>query len=518
MAFWRALLRSALVFAFLPLELAAQDATLSAKTGSLELSGRLLGFDGENYRLQTRYGEITVKGNGVHCSGDCPDIENFVARVVLSGSPAMGTIMIPAMIEGFALRNQMSIETNVEDKGVTHIVLLDETTGTLRAQFVLHLKPTDAAFADLMANKADLVMARRQATPEEREQARKAGMGDLQALNQNRVLALDAIIPIVAPGNPVQHVSLRQIADILQGKLTNWYELGGPAAPITIHIPGPDTGFGQALDATLLQVLETAPVASVVQHSSAAEVLNAVMLDPLAIGLARFSDIGAAQPLSMRGECGFEMAATRDTIKTEDYPLTAPLFLYKADRRLPKIARDFLAFTRGRSAQLIARRVGYVDQLPSIIPIQSQGNRFANAISAAGPEISLQELQRMTRTLSHLTRLSPSFRFFAGSDQLDATSRSNVRQLGLALNRGDFNGRHLVIVGFSDAQGPANANRDIALRRAEAVLRAVRATLNPSVRDRVKLSVDAFGEALPMACDDTPIGRKVNRRVEVWVR
>ena len=35
---------------------------------------------------------------------------------------------------------------------------------------------------------------------------------------------------------------------------------------------------------------------------------------------------------------------------------------------------------------------------------------------------------------------------------------------------------------------------------------------------RVKTSIDAFGEALPMACDETPIGRQINRRVEVWLR
>ena len=28
---------------------------------------------------------------------------------------------------------------------------------------------------------------------------------------------------------------------------------------------------------------------------------------------------------------------------------------------------------------------------------------------------------------------------------------------------------------------------------------------------------DAFGEAMPMACDDTVWGRGANRRVEVWL-
>lgn len=36
--------------------------------------------------------------------------------------------------------------------------------------------------------------------------------------------------------------------------------------------------------------------------------------------------------------------------------------------------------------------------------------------------------------------------------------------------------------------------------------------------DRVQLDLDAFVEALPMACDDSEWGRQANRRVEVWVR
>ena len=63
-----------------------------------------------------------------------------------------------------------------------------------------------------------------------------------------------------------------------------------------------------------------------------------------------------------------------------------------------------------------------------------------------------------------------------------------------------------------------SANREIALRRAEAVRRAVTTAAVTVNLDRVVLDVDAFGEAMPMACDDTAWGRQVNRRVEVWVR
>jgi phosphate transport system substrate-binding protein len=35
---------------------------------------------------------------------------------------------------------------------------------------------------------------------------------------------------------------------------------------------------------------------------------------------------------------------------------------------------------------------------------------------------------------------------------------------------------------------------------------------------RVTLTAEGFGEALPIACDDTATGRQRNRRVEDWLR
>ena len=150
--------------------------------------------------------------------------------------------------------------------------------------------------------------------------------------------------------------------------------------------------------------------------------------------------------------------------------------------------------------------------------INDQGYRFANAVTSAGPEVMLAELQRMTRTFYGMARLTTSFRFEAGSVRLDAQSRSNVQQLARALEQGTYDSRRMLLVGFSDGDGPAAANRDIGLRRAEAVRRALSVAAPTADFDRIDLGVDSFGEALPMACDDSAWGRQANRRVEVWVR
>jgi len=167
---------------------------------------------------------------------------------------------------------------------------------------------------------------------------------------------------------------------------------------------------------------------------------------------------------------------------------------------------------------LVVRRAGFTDQSPEEIPINAQGSRFANAIAAAGAEVPLSELQRMIGTFSGMKRLSTTFRFEVGSARLDAQSRSHVEQLARAVETGAYDTRQLVFVGFSDGEGPATANREIAQRRAEAVMEAMRSAAETANFDRVRITAEAFGEALPMACDDSAWGRQVNRRVEVWVR
>jgi phosphate transport system substrate-binding protein len=194
------------------------------------------------------------------------------------------------------------------------------------------------------------------------------------------------------------------------------------------------------------------------------------------------------------------------------------MFLYLPERRLAKVARDFLSYVRGPGAQIVIRRAGFVDQAPERISLTAQGDRIANAIEAAGPEVELEELQRMIAALRGHQRLTTSFRFEPGSTRPDAQSRSNIEQLGRALEAGVYDASRLLFVGFSDGDGPASMNRQIALRRAEAVRDAVIDAAQTANMDRVDISVAAFGEALPMACDDSAWGREVNRRVEVWVR
>ena len=244
--------------------------------------------------------------------------------------------------------------------------------------------------------------------------------------------------------------------------------------------------------------------------------LAAIAKDHGAVGITSVRETGLTRRLSLTDRCGFVTTPRLLTLKTEDYPLTTPLFLYLPERRLPEVASAFLRFLREPEGQLIVRRANFVDPGAVPIPLDAQGQRFAKAIAAAGAEVSLKELQDMVGALLPRTRLSTSFRFEAGSVALDAQSGANLLMLAQEIRDGAYGGRSLLLAGFSDGRGAAPDNTALSRERAENIRDALVALVGDWPED-VAVEVAGFGEALPMGCDDTLWGRRTNRRVELWV-
>lgn len=510
---------AALFSFFIVGRVAAQDVTLTSPDGAVEISGTLLGFDGEYYRVDSKFGELTIDGSGVRCEGPgCPNLSAYVAEVTLSGSSAMAEVLMPALIEGFALRN--GYRTNREEmEGDNFFYELREgEDGPVLARFFFYVTNTDEGFADLLANEADVVLALREIRPQERKMALDAGMGDMTGANRSLVLALDAMVPIVAPENPVRSISTLDLARVFAGQVVNWEDLGGPNAPIALHLPDQGFGLTQAVEDRLINVAGLTLAPTINRHDLSSTLARSVVADPFAIGIASYAETGAARALTLTGTCGFTLDANRRTIKTEDYPLNSPMFLYLPARRLPKLARAFLAYARGPSAQIVIRRAGFIDQVAEEVPMRLQGDRLANAVAAAGPEVQLDTLQDMLETLRPMQRLTLSFRFETGSSRLDAQSRSNVARFTRALEAGQFDSRQILFAGFSDGDGAASGNLKISIARARAVRDAVLDAAETGAFTKDDIEIRGFGEAMPMACDDTDWGRQVNRRVEVWVR
>ena len=81
----------------------------------------------------------------------------------------------------------------------------------------------------LLDGLANIAMSSRDIKGSEKELAAKKGINPVRT-----AVAVDALVPVVNPKNPINELSLDQLKDIYTGKITNWKELGGADANIVV--------------------------------------------------------------------------------------------------------------------------------------------------------------------------------------------------------------------------------------------------------------------------------------------
>lgn len=481
----------------------AQDLTFNSPDGEIVLSGRFLAFDGQSVTLLTDGGLVTFRTDGLNCDGTgCPDPQTYVPQLRMVGDRKMADLLLPALIDAYA--RDAGARLREDPRGF--LISTEDGTGILRV--TLDVASPDAAFAEFVNYRADVLLSTRELREAELEAAFDAGLGRLSLARQARIIALDALIPVVSPSSDLRFISLARLGRALTSS----------DPELTVHLPRSHDGQLQGFEDRFLKPLGSGLAEPDVAHDARESLTAAVEQDVGALSLVPFGETGNMQPLGLSGPCGLISNARFLSMKTEDYPLTFPMFLYLPQRAQHPGINAFFDWLRSPSAQLVIRRAGFVDLAAVPIPVAEQGERLANAILNAGAEVPLRELQRMVRLLAPRVRMSSTFRFEPGSTRLDGQSRSNVLQLAQAIRDGRFGGRELMFVGFSDGLGPASANRDLSSARADAVRRDVVRALGGDLPTNVVMDTDAFGEAMPMACDDTIWGQQTNRRVELWVR
>lgn len=472
----------------------AQDVTLFARDGGLAISGTLQGFDGELYRLDTEYGPLTVDAEGVVCEGPgCPGLTAPRSSIRVVGVADAGAALMPGLFAAFAAAR--GYDMTVTSPSPWAAELLERGTGQVLA--TVGFTPADgaAARAEQKAGRAELILS---SSPEP----------DLAS----RAVALDALVAVVAPDNPTPAISTPDLARVLSGEIDNWAQVGGPDMPLVLHALVPEADLSRALTLRLGR-----PIQADVSHPDPAALAAAVAADPWALAVTGRAAVGPAKLLTLTDSCGFPLLPSRLGVKAGDYPLSLPVLFQTPRRRLPLLAREFLEFLGTPAAQAAVAEAGFVDRRAERQPMTADGLRLINAIQGAGEETTLADLKRLVTVMDGADRVSLTFRFLDGTADLDPASQENLRDLARLLGAGAFDDEVLVLAGFSDGQGTAEANLDLSRQRAERVLSDL-ADLLPDLPEASLPRVFAFGEAMPIACDKTGPGRQLNRRVELWVK
>lgn len=101
--------------------------------------------------------------------------------------------------------------------------------------------------------------------------------------------------------------------------------------------------------------------------------------------------------------------------------------------------------------------------------------------------------------------------FDTGKSELRSGARRSIGRLATVLKQNPE--RRIAIEGFTDSQGSENMNIELSRRRAEAVRQAL---VEQGVEDN-RIEIRPMGPSFPIATNDTPAGRQMNRRVEVVI-
>lgn len=166
-------------------------------------------------------------------------------------------------------------------------------------------------------------------------------------------IALDCIVPVVNPSNKVTDLSLAQLKDIYEGKITNWKDLGGANEKIVIVSRDSSSGTFEVWGEIVMEGDRVSPRALTVASNGAAVQTVAKTKGAIGyIGLA-YMDKGLKQ-VKVNGVTGSEA-----TTQSGQYQISRPLFLFT--NSWPEgLAKDFINYMFSAKGQKLVQEVGSI--------------------------------------------------------------------------------------------------------------------------------------------------------------
>ncbi len=184
---------------------------------------------------------------------------------------------------------------------------------------------THGAYMNLIEGKTDVIIASRDISRNELQSAIT-----LDAEIETAPLAIDALVFIVNPNNPVKNLTSDQIRKIYTGQITNWKEVGGEDHAITPYIRDTDSGSQEKMETLVMNGL------TMIDGTYMPEIIGSQMASPYmqleydeyGIGYtpyfyctAMVRDLMRVKILSIDG-----VAPTKETLRENEYPFTSHIY------------------------------------------------------------------------------------------------------------------------------------------------------------------------------------------------
>jgi len=213
--------------------------------------------------------------------------------------------------------------------------------------------------AALINGTVDIANASRAMKKEEIDAAKKNGIDP-----KEHTVARDAIAVVVHPSNPVQGLTIPQLADIYTGKITNWKDLGGADLPIVLLSRESNSGtYVYFLENVVRQGVKSAVMFSpdTLLMPSSEGISNEVRQNPNAIGYDGLGYVTSDQKVLpvAKDSASPHVLPSAATVNDGTYPISRPLYMYTAGEPQGEV-KTYLDWIIGPEGQALVPTLGFV--------------------------------------------------------------------------------------------------------------------------------------------------------------
>ncbi|MBC3196637.1 substrate-binding domain-containing protein [Pseudomonas poae] len=411
----------------------------------------------------------------------------------IQGSNTIGAALGPALVKGLLEHEGMQRVHIEPGDGPNEQRVVAKTRQGKNVTIEVAAHGSSTGFAALKKASADLAAASRPIKDSELVDLEPSG--DLKSPEAEQVIAIDGLAIIVNPLNPLNTLDTEQLAQLFNGEISTWEDLGGIGGAVHLYARDDQSGTYDTFKELVLNRRDK-PLASSARRFESSEALSdAVSRDPQGIGFIGLPYIRQAKAVAIADGDSQPMLPLNSLIATEDYPLSRRLFFYLPPTSHNPWARALVDFAQSRQGQAIVAANGFIAQQVQAMAVQPRASMPA-------------DYQAIARDAQ---RLSVNFRFEEGSASLDTKARQDVLRVVAYLKDHGKLDKQVTLVGFGDAKNDPQRAALLSKLRAMAVRREL-------VKNGVVLrDIRGFGAQMPVAANTADEGRIKNRRVEVWV-
>lgn len=209
-------------------------------------------------------------------------------------------------------------------------------------------------------------------------------------------VALDAIVPVTHPKNPVNNITLSQLRQIYLGRITNWKDIGGADATINLYsIAAPLDGLEYSFRSLMYRKGDQ-KIAAPRLYLNTSKLEEGIAIDPNGLGLSSLSNSYANTGMKMLSVEG--IAPSTQSVANGSYPLFITLYVVgRQDSTKLEEVNNFLTFLDSPTAMQLMRQHQLVPYMEAGDVYAMDGNRLA-FIDAAIVDVIPADLAAVPRT------------------------------------------------------------------------------------------------------------------------